>query len=150
MGNRMKKICVVTSTRAEYGILKPLIIKLKAYTEWEVQLVVTGAHLVERLGNTHQEVEADGIEIYDKIPINTEGDTDYDVSLIMANALVGFGKFFRDESPDLLVVLGDRTEIFAISAAAVNAHIPIAHIHGGELTFGLVDDCMRQDRKSVV
>ncbi len=139
----MKKICVVTSTRAEYGILKPLIIKLKAYTEWEVQLVVTGAHLVERLGNTHQEVEADGIEIYDKIPINTEGDTDYDVSLIMANALVGFGKFFRDESPDLLVVLGDRTEIFAISAAAVNAHIPIAHIHGGELTFGLVDDCMR-------
>ncbi|MCI8483300.1 MAG: UDP-N-acetylglucosamine 2-epimerase (hydrolyzing) [Lachnospiraceae bacterium] len=138
-----KKICVVSATRAEYGILKPLIIKLKKSSEWETQLVLTGAHLVEKFGNTYQEVEEDGIEIFRKISINTEGNTDYDISLIMANALVGFGRYFQEEKPDLLIVLGDRTEILAICAAAVNAHVPIAHLHGGELTQGAVDDSMR-------
>lgn len=138
-----KKICVVSSTRAEYGILKPLIRKLKQSAEWETQLVLTGAHLVERFGNTYQEAEKDGIEIFKKIPINVEGNTDYDVSLIMSNALVEFGKYFQKEKPNMLIVLGDRTEILAICVAAVNAHIPIAHLHGGELTQGLVDDSMR-------
>ena len=143
MKSRMKKICVVTATRAEYGLLKPLILKLKRCVEWETQLIVTGAHLVKKFGYTCQEVEQDGVEIFERIPINTEGDTEYDISLMMANALVGFGRYFRKERPDLLIVLGDRTEILAICAAAVNARVPIAHIHGGELTFGAVDDCMR-------
>lgn len=138
-----KKICVVSSTRAEYGILKPLIRKLKQSEEWETQVVLTGAHFVEKLGNTYREAEEDGIEIFEKIPINTNGNTDYDISLIMANALTGFGRFFHREKPNLLIVLGDRTEIMAIAAAAVNAHVPIAHLHGGELTQGLVDDSMR-------
>ena len=143
MKSRMKKICVVTATRAEYGLLKPLILKLKRCVEWETQLIVTGAHLVKKFGYTCQEVEQDGVEIFERIPINTEGDPEYDISLMMANALVGFGRYFRKERPDLLIVLGDRTEILAICAAAVNARVPIAHIHGGELTFGAVDDCMR-------
>ena len=138
-----KKICVVSATRAEYGILKPLIMELKKRIEWETQVIITGAHLVEKLGNTYREAEQDGIEIYAKIPINTDGNTDYDISLIMANALIGFGKYFQEEKPDLLFVLGDRTEILAICAAAVNAHIPIAHLHGGELTGGLIDDYIR-------
>lgn len=139
----MKKLCVVTATRAEYGILKPLIVKLKKVPEWQTQLVVTGSHLVERLGYTYREIEKDGIEIFDKIPINTTGNTNYDISGTMANALVGFGKYFRNEKPDMLIVLGDRTEILAICAAAANEQIPIAHIHGGELTQGAVDDCIR-------
>lgn len=139
----MKKICVVTATRAEYGILKPLIVRLKKCAAWDTQVVVTGAHLMEALGNTYQEVESDGLEIFKKIPIHTDGNTEYDVSVMMANALVGFGRYFKEEKPNLLIVLGDRTEILAICAAAVNAHIPIAHIHGGELTYGAVDDCMR-------
>ncbi|MEY8516777.1 UDP-N-acetylglucosamine 2-epimerase [Lachnospiraceae bacterium 29-84] len=104
---------------------------------------MTGAHLVEKLGNTYQEIERDGIKIYDKIPINTEGNTSYDISCTMANAILGFSKYFRDEKPDLLIILGDRTEILAICVAAVNEHVPIAHIHGGELTFGLIDEYMR-------
>lgn len=138
-----KKICVVSSTRAEYGLLKPLIIKLKKCTEWETQVILTGAHLVEKLGNTYQEAEQDGIGVFAKIPINTDGNTDYDTSMIMANALIGFGRYFQEEKPDLLFVLGDRTEILAICAAAVNAHVSIAHLHGGELTHGAIDDYVR-------
>lgn len=138
-----KKICVVSATRAEYGILKPLIIKLKKCTEWETQVIITGAHLVNKLGNTYREVEQDGIEIFAKVPINTEGNTDYDISLIMANALIEFGRYFQKEKPDLLIVLGDRTEILAICAAAVNAHVAIAHLHGGEITQGAIDDYVR-------
>lgn len=138
-----KKITIISSTRAEYGILKPLILKLKHTSSFQTQLILTGSHLVEKLGNTYQEAEEDGIEIYRKVPINTEGNTDYDTSLIMANALMEFGKYFQEEKPDLLIVLGDRTEILAICAAAMNAHVPIAHLHGGELTQGAIDDNVR-------
>lgn len=139
----MKKITIISATRAEYGILKPLIVKLKHASDFKTQLILTGSHLVEKLGNTYLEAEEDGMEIYMKISINTEGNTDYDTSLIMANALVEFGRYFQEEKPDLLIVLGDRTEIFAICAAAMNAHVPIAHLHGGELTQGAIDDNVR-------
>lgn len=139
----MKKICVITATRAEYGLLKPLVKQLMRTPGFETQLVATGAHLVESLGNTWQEIEKDNIGIYKKIPIQSQGDESYHATLTMANALVQFGKYFQEEKPDLLVVLGDRTEILAFCAAAVNEHIPIAHIHGGELTQGAVDDSIR-------
>lgn len=139
----MKKICVITATRAEYGLLKPLVKQLMRTPGFETQLVATGAHLVESLGNTWQEIEKDNISIYKKIPIQSQGDESYHATLTMANALVQFGKYFQEEKPDLLVVLGDRTEILAFCAAAVNEHIPIAHIHGGELTQGAVDDSIR-------
>lgn len=138
-----KKITIVSTTRAEYGILKPLIIKLRNIVNWETQLILTGSHLVPELGSTYLEAEEDQIGIYRKIPINTKGNTDYDASLIMANALIEFGRYFQEEKPDFLFVLGDRTELLAICAAAVNAHIPIAHIHGGELTQGAIDDSIR-------
>ena len=138
-----KKITIVSATRAEYGILKPLIIKLKNIVNWETQLILTGSHLVPELGSTYLEAEEDEIGIDRKIPINTKGNTDSDASLIMANALIEFGRYFQEEKPDFLFVLGDRTEILAICAAAVNAHIPIAHIHGGELTQGAIDDNIR-------
>lgn len=139
----MKKVCVVTATRAEYGILKPLILRLRQCAEWETQIIVTGSHLVESLGNTYQEMEGDGIEIFEKIPIYVQGDTPYAVTSMMAKALLGFGSYFQREKPDILVVLGDRTELLGICGAALNERIPIAHLHGGELTEGAVDDSIR-------
>lgn len=145
----MKKISVVTATRAEYGILKPLIRRLLACDQWETQVIVTGTHLEAAFGNTVQEIEGDDVPIYRRIPIlNTENaasgvDDAYAVTLAMAAALRGFGAYFREEQPDLLIILGDRTEMLAIAAAAMNAQIPIAHLHGGELTQGAVDDCVR-------
>lgn len=139
----MKKIAVVTATRAEYGILRPLICRLQKDTEFELQLIVTGMHLSEKYGNTQVEIEKDKIPVFRKIPILEDGNSAYDVSVTMANALCRFARYFRDEKPDMVIVLGDRTEILGICAAAMNEGIPIAHLHGGELTEGAVDDCIR-------
>lgn len=139
----MKKIAVVTATRAEYGILRPLIYRLQEETEFELQLIVTGMHLSEKYGNTQAEIEKDKIPVFRKIPILEDGNSAYDVSVTMANALCRFAGYFRDEKPDMVIVLGDRTEILGICAAAMNEGIPIAHLHGGELTEGAVDDSIR-------
>lgn len=139
----MKKIAIVTATRAEYGILRPLIFCLKEEETFQLQILVTGTHLVEQYGNTQREIEKDGIEIFRRIPILEEGNTAYDISITMANAMCGFAEYFQEEKPDLLIVLGDRTEILGVCCAAMNEKIPIAHLHGGELTEGAVDDCVR-------
>lgn len=139
----MKKIVVVTATRAEYGILHPLIMRLLSCEQWDTRVVVTGTHLDEDFGYTCREIERDGVPIDRKIPITEKGDDAYTVSRMMANALCGFGAYFKEEKPDLLIILGDRTEMLAIAAAAMNEQIPIAHLHGGELTQGAVDDCVR-------
>lgn len=139
----MKKVAIVTATRAEYGILRPLILRLFQEPQYDVQLLVTGTHLSEQYGNTVEEIEKDGIPIFQKIPILTDGNTAYDVSVVMANATIGFAEYFRTEKPDMFMVLGDRTEILGMCVAALNEHIPIAHLHGGELTEGAVDDCIR-------
>lgn len=139
----MKKIAVVTSTRAEYGILKPLIARLQKEENFKVQLLVTGTHLSDGYGNTQKEILADGNSIYKKIPILEEGNTSRDISFVMANAIRGFAVYFAEEKPDLVVVLGDRTEMLGVCCAAMNERIPIAHLHGGELTEGAVDDCVR-------
>lgn len=139
----MKKITIVTATRAEYGILHPLITRLLNCEKWETQVVVTGTHLEEEFGYTCHEIERDGVPIYRKIPITEKGDDAYAVSRTMANALCGFGAYFKEEQPDLLILLGDRTEMLAIASAAMNERIPITHLHGGELTQGAVDECVR-------
>lgn len=137
------KIAVATATRAEYGILKPIIFRLSKDEEIELQVIVTGTHLEERYGNTQNEIISDGLKITRKIPILEEGNSEYDISITMANAIRGFAEYFRDEKPELLIVLGDRTEILGVCAAAMNARVPIAHLHGGEITEGAVDDCVR-------
>lgn len=139
----MKTVCIVTATRAEYGILKPLIRRLFADARWNTKLVVTGTHLDEAFGYTVREIEADGFAIDRRIPIAESGDDGYAVSRMMANALVGFGAYFKETKPDLLILLGDRTEQLAIASAAMNERIAIAHLHGGELTQGAVDECVR-------
>lgn len=139
----MKKVAVVTATRAEYGILRPLILKLRDDVEIDLQVLVTGTHLEEKYGMTKNEIIKDEVPIHKCIPILTDGNTEYDISIIMANAICGFAEYFRDEQPELLIVLGDRTEILGVCAAAMNARVPIAHLHGGEITEGAVDDCVR-------
>ncbi len=139
----MKKIAVVTATRAEYGILTPLIKAINDDNELELDLVVTGTHLSEKHGYTKKFIESDGFPISHEISILEEGNTPYDISITMANAIKGFAECFRDDRPDMVVILGDRTEMLGIAAAAMNECIPIAHLHGGEVTEGAVDDCVR-------
>ena len=139
----MKKIAIVTSTRADYGILTPLIRAVSEEKELELRLMVTGTHLSEAFGKTVSMIEEDGFAIACRVPIMVEGNLPCDVSAVMANALCGFAQCFAIERPDLLVLLGDRTEMLGVAAAAVNERIPIAHIHGGEVTEGAVDDCIR-------
>lgn len=139
----MKRIAVVTATRAEYGLLTPLIRTIENDEDLLLDLIVTGTHLSEKYGNTIDIILEDGFPIAHKIPILEEGNTPYDISATMANALKGGALCFRTHRPDILVILGDRTEMLGIASAAMNERIPIAHIHGGEVTEGAVDDCIR-------
>lgn len=139
----MLKVSVVTATRAEYGILKPLIKKLDWDNDIELQLIATGTHLSQKYGFTVSEICDDNFKIFKRIPILEDGNSPYDISLTMANALKGFAEYFRDNQPDLVILLGDRTEMLAIASAAMNERVPICHIHGGEVTEGAVDECVR-------
>lgn len=135
-------ICVLTTTRADYGILKPLLLALSRDEELDLRLAVTGSHLAGAFGMTVREIEADGFPIDVRVPILQEEDG-FSMSQAMARALEGFGAYFQERPPALLIVLGDRYEAFAVCAAAVCACVPIAHLHGGEATEGVVDECFR-------
>lgn len=139
----MKTIYVVTSSRAEYGILKPLIQKLLLEPQFDTRIVVTGMHLSDRFGYTCQELEKDGIPIDRKIPILTEEDSPTAISKTLAAAIEGFAEYFHNNHPDLLIILGDRYEMMGVALAAMNEHIPIAHLHGGETTEGAIDEGIR-------
>lgn len=139
----MKKICIVTGTRAEYGLLKPIIEKVYKSEELELQLVVTGMHLSPEFGLTYQAIEEDGYPIRCKIEMLLSSDTSVGITKSMGVALIGFADYYDAHKPDIVVVLGDRYEIFVAAAAAMIARIPIAHIHGGESTEGAVDEAIR-------
>lgn len=139
----MKKIAIITSTRAEYGILKPLINALGEDSEFIVQLIVTGTHLLKEYGETYKNIEADGIIIHKKIEIPMKNDSGQDISNTQAIAIMKFSEYFTEDRPDLLIVLGDRYEIPAFCMAAMNLRIPIAHIAGGETTEGAIDEAYR-------
>lgn len=137
-------VCVLTTTRADYGILRPLLFALSKDDSLELRLAVTGTHLSEKFGMTVEEIEADKLPIDARIPIFPgNGDTPADISRAMGEASAGFGAYFQTRRPDMLVVLGDRYEVFAVCAAAVSACVPIAHLSGGETTEGAIDECFR-------
>jgi len=138
-----KKLCVVTATRAEYGLLKPVIRGLYDVDDFDVRLAVTGAHLSADFGSTYHEIEEDGFPIDTKIDILNDGDQPSDISKAMASALSGFADYFASSQPDLLILLGDRYETIAIALAAMNQRIPIAHLYGGETTEGAMDENIR-------
>ncbi len=138
-----KTIAVVSSTRAEYGLLKRTIVSLMADDFFEVRVVVTGAHLMSEQGNTVREVEDDGIPIHQKIYIPFGGDSAKDKSIFIAQTIQQFAEYFAKDRPDAVMVLGDRYEILAVCIAAMNARIPIFHLCGGETTQGAIDECIR-------
>lgn len=139
----MKNICVLTAARAEYGLLKNLILRLQEESGFQVNVVVTGMHLDKAFGETYREIEEDGIAIAAKLPVLSNNGGAVGMSETMAQAMISFGHFFDENKQDLLIVLGDRYETMAVCIAAMNAQIPIAHIHGGEVTEGAIDDAIR-------
>lgn len=139
----MKKICVVTATRAEYGLLKPVIDKIYKDLELELCLVVTGMHLSPEYGLTYKEIEADGYCINRKIDMQLKSDTPGGILQSMGIELVGFAEVFGEEKPDMVVLLGDRYETLVAALAAQVYRIPIVHIHGGETTEGAIDEAFR-------
>lgn len=139
----MKNICVLTAARAEYGLLKNLILRLQEESGFQVNVVVTGMHLDKAFGETYREIEEDGIAIAAKLPVLSNNGGAVGMSETMAQAMISFGHFFDENRQDLLIVLGDRYETMAVCIAAMNAQIPIAHIHGGEVTEGAIDDAIR-------
>ena len=138
-----RKVCVVTGTRAEYGLLYWLMKEIQASEKLELQLIVTGMHLSPEFGLTYQQIEQDGFEIHRKIEMLLSSDTEVGITKSMGVGLMGFAEAFSDLTPDLLVVLGDRFEIFIAVSAAMIAKIPVAHLHGGEATEGLIDEPIR-------
>ena len=138
----MKKICVVTGTRAEYGLLYWLMKEIQLDKELELQLIVTGMHLSPEFGLTYKEIEKD-FKIDKKIEMLLSSDTAVGISKSMGLAQISFSEAYQDLKPDILVVLGDRYEIFSAVSAAMIAQIPIAHLHGGETTEGAFDESIR-------
>ena len=138
-----KKLTIVTATRAEYGLLKPLILELRQSEFFETVVAVTGMHLSNEFGLTYKEIEADGIQIDKKIEILLSSDSTVAMSKTMGLALISFAEYFEESRPDGLIVLGDRFELLAICSAAMNARIPIMHLHGGEVTEGAIDESVR-------
>ena len=137
-----RKVCVITGTRAEYGLLYWLIKEIDLDKELSLQLIVTGMHLSQEFGLTYKEIEKD-FKIDKKIDILSSSDTDLDISKSMSIAQRSFAETFEELKPDIIVVLGDRYEILSSVTAAMIARIPIAHIHGGESTEGVIDEAIR-------
>ncbi|PWH86405.1 UDP-N-acetylglucosamine 2-epimerase [Brumimicrobium oceani] len=139
----MRKICVITGTRAEYGLLHWTMKAINDSKDLELQIVVTGMHLSPEFGNTYKEIEADGFTINKKIEMLLSSDTPIGVSKSMGLAMISFADVYADLKPDIIVVLGDRFEIFSAVSSAMIARIPVAHCHGGEATEGLIDEPIR-------
>lgn len=144
MSDKLKKtVGVLTTTRAEYGILNPLIEKMLKDSFFDVKVLVSGTHVSEKYGNSICEIKNDNIPIAVEIDILSNEDSSYGVSLTMSTAIVKFAKYFSEVKLDALVVLGDRYEVLAICIAAMNERIPIIHLHGGETTEGAIDESIR-------
>lgn len=139
----MKTVCVVTATRAEYGLLKNIIKLIEKDEELKLVLVVTGTHLSKDFGYTVTEIRGDKLPISAEIDILVEEDGGISASKTMGKAFYKFSDFFKNCKPDMLVVLGDRYELLSICACAMNEQIPISHISGGEITEGVIDDTIR-------
>jgi len=138
-----RKICVITGTRAEYGLLRWVMQGIKDDQELELQIIVTGMHLSPEFGLTYRAIEQDGFAIDRKVEMLTSSETSVGIAKSMGLGLIGFADALSELQPDLIVVLGDRFEIFSAVAAALVARIPVAHLHGGEATEGLIDEAFR-------
>lgn len=139
----MRKICFVTGTRAEYGILSGLMRRFRDDPEVELQVIATNMHLSPEFGMTVNEIEADGFRVDKRVEMMLSSDTPVGTVKSMGLASIGFADAFAELQPDLVVILGDRYEMLAVASAALIFGIPVAHLHGGEVTEGAVDDSIR-------
>ena len=138
----MRKIAVITGTRAEYGYLKPLMQSIQKDQKLELIPIITGMHLMSDFGNTYKIVEKD-FSCSMKIPMKLEGDTLKDMGNYLSDGIKNFIDYFSKNNPDIIVILGDRSEPFAAAIAAMYLNIPIAHINGGDVTGGAIDESIR-------
>jgi len=138
-----RKICVITGTRAEYGLLRWVMQGIKDDPELTLQIIATGMHLSPEFGLTYRDIEQDGFKIDRKVEMLTSSDTSVGIAKSMGLGLIGFADALHELKPDLIVLLGDRFEIFSAVSAALVARIPVAHLHGGELTEGAFDEAIR-------
>lgn len=139
----MKKIAVVTGTRAEFGLLSPLMDEIQKEKEMQLQLIVTAMHLSPEFGYTVDEIEKKGYKIDKKVECLLSSDSAVGITKSVGLAMIGFADALNELNPDLVIILGDRTEMLAAATAAMIGNIPIAHIHGGETTEGAYDESIR-------
>ena len=139
----MRKICVITGTRAEYGLLYWTMKALQADDDVNLSICVTGMHLSPEFGLTYKKILEDGFIIHEKVETLLSSDTTVGISKSIGLGIISFSEVFERLNPDLILVLGDRYEIFAACTAAMISRIPIAHCHGGEATEGLIDEAIR-------
>jgi UDP-N-acetylglucosamine 2-epimerase (non-hydrolysing)/GDP/UDP-N,N'-diacetylbacillosamine 2-epimerase (hydrolysing) len=139
-----RTICVVTGTRAEYGLLESSMRAIRDRDELQLTLVVTGMHLSPQYGETYRDIESDGFEIDHKVDMLVDGDSGLSMAKSTGLGILGLGEAFRDIDPDIVLVLGDRDEPLATAVAAAHMNIPVAHIHGGDAVSGaVIDDSIR-------
>lgn len=138
-----RKICVITGTRAEYGLLHGLMEEIKKDEDLVLQIVATGMHLSHEFGLTYKQVEQDGFTINSKVEMLLSSDTPIGITKSVGLGTIGFADVYEQLKPDIVVLLGDRYEILAAAQAAMIAKIPMAHIHGGETTEGAIDEAIR-------
>lgn len=139
----MRKICVVTGTRAEYGLLQGVMQGIAKACDLQLQIIATGMHLSPEFGLTYLEIEQDGFEIDLKVEMLVSSDTSVGIAKSMGLGMIGFADALNKLKPDVLLVLGDRFEILAAVSAALVARIPVAHLHGGETSEGAYDESIR-------
>jgi len=140
---KKRKIAIVTGSRADYGLLYWLLKEIQKDVDLELCLMVTGSHWSREFGSTYKQIEKDGFCIDEKLKILSSNDTPEAVTASLSRAVQGFGQALKRQKPDLMVVLGDRYEMLAAAEAALIAKVPVAHIHGGESTEGLIDEAIR-------
>ena len=138
-----RKICVITGTRADYGLLRWVMEGINDDNELTLQIIVTGMHLSPEFGLTYQAIEDDGFHIDRKVEMLTSSDTSVGIAKSIGLGMIGFADALNDLKPDLIVVLGDRFEILSAVTTALVAQIPVAHLHGGETTEGAFDEAIR-------
>lgn len=139
----MKRIGIMTGTRAEYGLLKPLMQEINKDNDLELYLIVSGMHLSPEFGMTYQEIEEDGFEINAKVEMLLSSDSLAGISKSIGLGVIGFADEFQRADLDMLILLGDRYEALSAAICAMVMRIPIAHLHGGELTEGAIDEGIR-------
>ena len=140
---QIKKVAVVTGTRAEYGLLKPLLKAIQNDLDFNLQLIVTGMHLDPKFGLTYIQIEEDGFTIDAKVDCNLTTDTAEAITKSIGTGMIGFADVYKNLNPELIVLLGDRSEILAAATAGMIKGTPIAHLHGGETTEGAYDESIR-------